>query len=82
MDARLNFIRARLDEDTTIPIPAKAALRALAATHTGDPYCEGCPTNTHDGAVWVEECEQAQTIARIWADHPDHERLPVRPAWK
>lgn len=82
MPAHHDFIRARLTEDTTIPEAVKTALTALADTHTGDPYCEGCPTGPYDGAVWAEECEQARTIARIWADHPDHADLPVRAAWK
>lgn len=83
MSAHRDFIRARLDEDTTIPQAAKTALANLAETHTGAPYCEGCPSDSYDGAaVWIEECEQARTIARIWEHHPDHDRLPVRVAWK
>ncbi|MCP3017333.1 hypothetical protein NGM33_28780 [Nocardiopsis dassonvillei] len=83
MTSHHDFIRARLDEDTTIPKAVKTALSTLAETHTGDPYCEGCPSDPHDGgAVWIEECEQARTIARIWAQHPDHDRLPVRAAWR
>lgn len=81
MSRYTTFITDRLNEDTTIPPPAKTALRTLASIHDGHPYCTGCGTDPdhYDAATLVEECEQAAAIAAIWKHHPDHPEKQEEP---
>lgn len=73
MTARRDFIRARLDEDTTIPEAVKAALRALTAMHDGHPDCDGCGADDYGGRVLVSDCEELAEIAAIWKRRPGYE---------